>query len=273
MSLSLATWAQLYLYPLLVTLLIWGGLTVGLIWLNQRGPRAGRIALLLLLPLLLLAHQQLWLTRDDVSMYGSYMAFVAGMWIWAWHELAFYCGMLSGIWRTDCPPGLSRWQRFRYALSTHVYHELAVVLEVGLLLWLHHGATNLIGPATFLALWALQHSAKLNVFLGVRNLKVSVLPAHVRYLGSFWTPRAYNRFFFVSTLLFALLAAALWARASTLAPAEQAIGMTLLATVMTLGVLEHLLMVVPAISPQPAPRAAMSQLSSRADPHQMNGDN
>ncbi len=247
-------WAQLYLYPLLVTLVVWGGLTVGLIWLNQRGARTGRWSLLLLLPLLFVAHQQLDEVRHSLSAWDCYRAFLAGMFIWAWHELAFYCGALSGTWRVACPPNLSPWQRFRSALRTHVYHELAVLVEICLLAWLHQGALNQMGLLTFCALWALQHSAKLNVFLGVRNLKVSVLPAHVRYLGSFWTPRAVNPFFFVSTAVFSVLAALLWIQASAQAPHESAIGTTLLATVLTLGVLEHWLMVFPAIgSEEPVP--------------------
>jgi putative photosynthetic complex assembly protein 2 len=252
MTLSLAAWAQLYLYPLLVTLAVWGGLTMGLIWLNQRGARAGRWALLLFLPLLLLAHQQLWDVRHDLSALACYRAFLAGMAIWAWHELAFYCGVLSGPWRVACPPGLSPWKRFGYALGTHVYHEAAVVIEFALLWHLHTGATNTIGAATFVALWALQHSAKLNVFLGVRNLKLSVFPEHIRYLGSFWAHRPHNPFFFVSMLGFGLLAAALWMQASALAPAESTVGLSLLATVLTLGVLEHWLLILPLAATQPA---------------------
>jgi putative photosynthetic complex assembly protein 2 len=247
MTLSLATWAQIYLYPLLVTLSIWGGLTLGLIWLNQRGVRAGRWALLLMIPVLFLVHQQLWVVHDDTSTWGFYRAFMAGMFIWTWHELAFYSGVLSGPWRVNCPPNLSNRWRFVYALNTHTYHEIAVLVDLGLLLWLHYDAANLVGPLTFALLWMLQHSAKLNVFLGVRNLKVSVLPEHVRYLSSFWAPRNHNPFFYVSVLVFSLLAAALWVRASFQAPDSTAIGTTLLATVITLGVLEHWLMVFPAI--------------------------
>jgi putative photosynthetic complex assembly protein 2 len=251
MTLSLATWAQLYLYPLLVTLVIWGGLTLGLIWLNQCGARAGRIALLVTVPVLVLVHMQLWQVHNDLSMWGCYRAFLGGMFIWAWHELAFYSGVLSGPWRVDCPPNLTPWQRFGYALRTHIYHEGAVLIEVLLLWWLHRDALNLVGPLTFLALWALQHSAKLNVFLGVRNLKVSVLPEHVRYLASFWMPRTHNPFFFISVTFFTILAAVLWVQASQLAPASATVGTSLLATVLTLGVLEHWLMVFPAIEPEP----------------------
>jgi putative photosynthetic complex assembly protein 2 len=268
MALSLDAWTHLYLYPLLVTLVVWGGLTMGLIWLNQHGARAGRLALLLLLPLLLLAHQQLWAVHDEITALAHYRAFLAGMFIWAWHELAFYCGVLSGPWRVDCPPGLSSWGRFGYALCTHAHHEIAVCVDIALLLLLHHDAANLTGLLTFGSLWALQHSAKLNVFLGVRNLKLSVFPGHIRYLGTFWAQRPYNPFFFISMAFFGVLAVLLWLRVSALAPHDSAVGMALLATMMTLGVLEHMLLVLPtSVSTQPVQQPVVNQSSAHTEPH------
>jgi putative photosynthetic complex assembly protein 2 len=259
MTLTLVTWAELYLYPILVTLALWGGLTVGVVWLNRHGKMAGRWALLLLLPALALAHQQLWAMRDDVSIWGCYGAFTAGMFIWAWHELAFYCGILTGPWRAPCPPHLSGWQRFGYALRTHIYHEIAVVIEVGLLWWLHHDATNPVGYLTFGFLWALQHSAKLNVLLGIRNLQVSLFPEHLRYLGSFWQQRSHNPFFFASVTVTSLLAIGFWIYAGMLAPAESAVGMTLLASLMTLGAIEHWILVMPGMNWGEQPEAVLNK--------------
>lgn len=245
MPLSLTQWAQLYLFPLLVALALWGGLTLALVWLNRRGRTPGRWALLLLLPALALAHLQLWDVRHDPGIWGCYRAFIAGLAIWAWHELAFYSGILTGPWRAPCPPGLSDRQRFGYALGTHLYHEGAVLIEAGLLWWLHHDATNMIGPLTFALSWGLQHSAKLNVLLGVRSLEVSLFPDHLRYLASFWAQRAHTPFFFVSVLIASGIAVVLWLQATMLAPAGSAVGMTLLATLATLGVFEHWLLVLP----------------------------
>lgn len=245
MSLPPSLWAQLYLYPLLVTLVLWGGLTLGLLWLNQRGPRAGRLVLLLLLPVLGLAHWQLWTGRNDLSAWGCYSAFLMGMFIWTWHELAFYCGVLTGPWRDPCPMHSTGWRRFGYAIGTHLYHEAAVVVELGLLWWLHQDSVNLVGPLTFWLLWLLQHSAKFNVFLGVRTLQVSLFPQHLRYLGSFWYQRTHNPFFPASVCTGSLLALVFWLRAGEFAPQSSAIGMALLASVLTLGVLEHWLLMWP----------------------------
>lgn len=242
---SLSIWAQLYLYPSLVTLALWGGLTMGLVWVNNRGARFGRLVLLVLLPLLLLTHQQLWQVRLDTSIWGCYLSFLGGMLIWTWHELAFYSGVLTGPWRRACPPALSGWQRFRYALGTHIYHEIAVVLEIGWLWWLHQDASNLIGPLTFVSMWALQHSAKLNVLLGVPNLQVSLFPQHLRYLATFWNRRSHTPLFLASIFFSSALALLLWIQAAMLAPHPYTVGITLLAAMMTLGVLEHWLLVLP----------------------------
>jgi len=243
---ELMLWAQLYLYPLLGTLGLWGLLTGGLLWLNRQGAPVARLALLLSMGGLALAHQRLWVSRHDLSIWGCYEAFAASMGIWTWHELAFYSGLFTGPWLANCPPTARGWQRFVYALLTHLYHEIAVFIDL-LLLWrLTQDATNHIGLITFSLLWALQHSAKLNVFFGVRNLQVSLLPNHLRYLGSFWAQRPANAFFLPAIIIPALLSFWFWQQASILNLNEGAIGMALLASLTTFGVFEHLLLVVPA---------------------------
>ena len=47
------------------------------------------------------------------------------------------------------------------------------------------GGANQVGTWTFLVLWVMRLSAKLNVFLGVPNLTEEFLPEHLRYLKSF----------------------------------------------------------------------------------------
>ena len=256
------TLAQLYVYPMLAVLVLWSLLTVGLLWLNRRGPRPGRIALVILTSVLVFAHHELWTVRDDLSLWGCYRAFAAGMLIWAWHELAFYSGVLTGPWRAPCPPDVRGWRRFHFALSTHVYHELAVGVEVVALWWIHRDASNVFDPLTFVLLWALLHSAKLNVFLGVRSLTVDWLPAHMRYLGSFWRRRHSNPLFLSSVLAISLLAVWLWVCASTLNPYDSAIGFSLLAVMATLGALEHWMLMLPLKRPAtatPRPASAIGQ--------------
>jgi putative photosynthetic complex assembly protein 2 len=257
-------WVQLYLFAPFTTILLWGGLTIGLLRLNRRGPRGGKIALALSLPLLLLAHQQLWESRADLSIIGSYRAFGAGLLIWCWHELAFYSGLLTGPWRQPCPPDARGWRRLWYALGTHIYHEIAVAIELVLICTLlsRAGATNWIGPLVIGLSWALQHSAKLNVLLGVRYLQIELFPPHLAFLGSFWAKRAGNRFLLPSLLFTSGLAIWLWAQAATLGLAAGAIGAAMLATLTSLGVLEQLLLMLPA----PAQAASAARPTNATSP-------
>ncbi|NNJ09232.1 DUF3623 family protein [Chloroflexales bacterium ZM16-3] len=239
-------WAQTYLYPPLMVVAIWVSLTAGVLVLNRRGPQAARLALLLSLPLLGLAHWQIGLTRHDLSALGAYRAFAAGMLIWAWHEMAFYSGLISGPWRQACPPHAHGVVRFGYALGTHLYHELACIAELALMLHVLGDATNWVGMLVFCLSWALQHSAKLNVLLGVPTLQVDLFPPHLRYLGSFWARRPASGFFLPSVSVSTLLAGLLWLTAGSLAPAPVAVRLALLASVVTLGALEHWLLLLPA---------------------------
>ncbi len=247
MTTDFIPWAHLYLLPPLITIALWVGLTVGLLRLNRAGAVPAQIVLLLTLPLVVFIHHELSAIRHDLSVWGSYRAFISGMLIWAWHELAFYSGVLAGPWRSECPVGCSGSRRFGYAMGTHLYHELAVVGELLLLMGLHADATNFIAPLTFGLFWLLQHSAKLNVFLGTRHLDVDLLPDHLRYLGSFWRKRRGNPFMPVALVAMSLLVWFLWSQANTLPHAGGTIGAMLLAALVLLGLLEHLLLLLPPL--------------------------
>lgn len=246
------TWTQLYLYPLFTIVSLWGVLTLGVLWLNRQHRHTSRVVLAVLLVVLALAHEQMWEVRNDVTVWGYYRAFIASMLIWTWHELAFYSGVLTGPWRTVCPPDARGWRRLGYALATHLYHILAIGVDVLVLVLLHQGAANQVGLWAFVLFWLLQLSAKLNVLLGVRNLQTSFFPDHMRYLASFWTERGSNPLFWPILLCISLLAIVFWVQAATLAPSSAAIGKSLLAGLMTLGVAEHMILVLPVSGQQEA---------------------
>ena len=52
------------------------------------------------------------------------------------------------------------------------------------------GGANQVGTWTFLLLWWMHQSARLNVFLGVRNLNEEFLPDHLSFLRSFLNQRS-----------------------------------------------------------------------------------
>lgn len=242
----LPAWPDVLLYPLLAAMLLWVGLTVIVGSLNRRSPWPGRVALVAVLPLLAMAHHELWVVAHDASIAGAYRAFVAGTFIWAWHELAFYSGVLTGPWRKPCPPEARGVKRFGYALGTHLYHELAVLAEVVLMLWLLGGGTNTLGLLVFALSWAMQHSAKLNVLLGVPRLNVELFPQHLRYLGSYWTPRVPSGFFIPSVSIATMLAIMLWLATWAHRLDPSGVRLALLASLVTLGAIEHWMLALPA---------------------------
>jgi hypothetical protein len=105
--------------------------------------------------------------------------------------------------------------------------------------------SNQVGAATFLVLWIMRLSAKLNLFLGVPFLNDDLLPEPLGHLKSYFSCRPMNAVFplavSASTILTTLLAVgALGARTEFGATA-----FLLLATLTALAVLEHWFMVVP----------------------------
>lgn len=241
----LPAWPHIYLYPSLAALALWAGLTALVAGLNRRGPGPGRIALLASLPLLALAHHELWATAGGGGVGDAYRAFIAGTLIWAWHELGFYSGLLAGPWRRPCPQWARGVVRFGYALGTHLLHELAVLVEVCLMLWLLQGGQNLVGPLVFALSWAMQHSAKLNVLLGVPSLNVELFPPHLRYLGSYWRQRPVGGFFIPSVSVTTLLAAMLWMAAHAHRFEPAGVRLALLAALVSLGAVEHWMLALP----------------------------
>ncbi|WP_295447868.1 DUF3623 family protein, partial [uncultured Thiodictyon sp.] len=99
---------------------------------------------------------------------------------------------------------------------------------------------------TFMVLWWMHQSAKLNVFFGVRNINEEYLPEHLAFLARFFSKKSMNPFFPVSVSISTLITGLLVQRAFAAdATAFEATGYTFLATLMALAVLEHWLLVMP----------------------------
>jgi putative photosynthetic complex assembly protein 2 len=95
-------------------------------------------------------------------------------------------------------------------------------------------------------LWGMRVSAKLNLFLGVRNVSERFLPPHLRYLGSFFRQRPMNSLLPVSVTVGLILSVILVQRAADFGANEfQATATTFLAAMMVLGVVEHWALVIP----------------------------
>lgn len=166
---------------------------------------------------------------------GPYQAFTCGVMAWAWHEMSFFMGFVTGP-RRAAGPQVAGWQRFWHASQTCLYHEAAIAITAATL-WLISPPATHVALQTFLVLWIMRLSAKLNLFLGVRNLNEQLLPARLRYLGAYLRHRRMNWLLPFSVAGGLLAAAAFAIRGGT--------GNILVATLLALAVLEHVVMVVP----------------------------
>jgi putative photosynthetic complex assembly protein 2 len=177
---------------------------------------------------------------------GAYLAFTCGLLVWGWHEVSFLMGFITGGRRPPCPEGCGGWRHFWHATHTILHHELAILATALLVAALSWSGANQTGMWTFMLLWWLRLSAKLNVFLGVSNLSEDLLPDHLQYLKRFFAKKPINLLFPVS-VTGATIAAALLAEAAVDAPAGafQGPGLTLLATLLALAILEHWFLVLP----------------------------
>lgn len=182
----------------------------------------------------------------DPSPAGAYLAFTCALLVWGWVEMSFLTGWLTGPRKTPCEHGAEGWPRFLAALGAILWHELAILAAAALVFVLTWGGPNQIGAGTFCVLAVMRLSAKLNVFLGVRNLAESFLPDHLSHLQSFFRRRRCNALFPFSVAGSTIACAVLFGEATAPdADSFQAIGYTLLGTLMALAVLEHWFMVLP----------------------------
>ena len=236
----------LYLLPILFTLFFWWFSTGVILYLDGLPVRTFRWSFLAASVLLAAALYGLSATRNDTSVGGAYLAFTCGLLAWAWQEVSFLLGFVTGPRQSASPAGCSPWTHFVCAIQAILYHELALALTAFAVVALTWKAPNQVGTWTFLLLWCMRQSAKLNLFFGVRNLNENFLPEHLRYLQSYFTKRRMNLLFPVSVTAASLFAALLWhgALADDVA-AFEATGLTFAGTLLSLAILEHWFMVLP----------------------------
>lgn len=183
---------------------------------------------------------------ENTTISGAYLAFAAGVGVWAWHELAFISGWLTGPRRSWCPPDARGWPRFRMAAQTLIHHEIALAATLAALVWASWDAPNRTAVAAFAVLWVMRLSAKLNLFLGVPNLAAGALPANLAHMSSYFRRGPVNMLFPASVGLATAGAGAI-ATIGVLVGVEtaQGVAMMLVATLLALAALEHWFMVLP----------------------------
>jgi len=176
---------------------------------------------------------------------GAWLGFIAALGLWSWIETSFLTGWITGPRKTIRPGGASGWRHALDAIAAILWHELAIIVVVGIVALSTATAENRFALYTLLLLWVMRSSAKLNLFLGVRNLGEVFLPKHLAHLVGYLRQRTMNLLFPFSIALASVLAWQLGARALVADTPFESVGYSLLAMLAALALLEHWLMVLP----------------------------
>jgi putative photosynthetic complex assembly protein 2 len=184
-------------------------------------------------------------SADDATVRGAYVGFTCGVLLWGWHEMSFFMGFVTGP-RRSAGPLATGWRHFWQACETCLYHEAAIALTAVLVAALTIGRPNQVGAWTFFALWAMRLSAKLNVFLGVRNLNEQFVPPRLSYVKAYLTRRRMNALLPFS-IIGGTIAAVPFGIVATQpdTSAFESIGHGFVAVLLLLAVIEHAFMVIP----------------------------
>jgi putative photosynthetic complex assembly protein 2 len=233
--------------PVVIALLVWWFSTGAVLWLG-RLPRATHgLSLSAGAFLAVMALVGLIRSAQGQSAASAYCGFVTAVLVWAWYELGFLTGLVTGSRRTGCLPG-SGWRvRMKGAILAIWHHELALVATLLVIAWASWGAPTPTGLWTFAMLWVMRLSSKLNLFWGVRNTNEHWLPEHLTYMGSYFRRAQLNPLFPVTVSLATVAIGWLGVMAVEAAPHSEALAThyALLTALLCLAVLEHWLLVLP----------------------------
>lgn len=235
-----------YVLAALFVVFVWWSSTCAILYLDRRPRHTYPQSFWTTTAIASSALAVLFATRADATPFGAYVAFVCAIVVWGWHEMSFLMGFVTGPRKEQCPAEASGWLRFRYATATLIYHELGLTVTAVAIAAIVWGQPNPIGAWTFAVLWALRLSAKLNIFLGVRNIGAELMPAHLHYLKSYFGRPSFNPLMPISLVLSTGSAILLNLHAlSDDATAFQLTGTTLVSTILALGIIEHLILALP----------------------------
>ena len=231
--------------PVLFAIFIWWFSTGVVLLLNGMPRTTFRWSVMISSLLALTALYGLTYTANSLSVVNAYCAFTCALLVWGWHELTFLTGWLTGPRQQACTAA-SGWPRFTQAVAAILWHELGILLSGILLVAILWDAPNQGGLWTFIVLWVMRTSAKLNLFFGVRNLSEEFLPAHLTYMGSYFRRRPMNAFLPVSIVLSTLALVFIGLRAMNAdATSADVVGLILVGTMLGMAILEHFLLVLP----------------------------
>lgn len=186
------------------------------------------------------------LSAREATPWGAFAACASAIGVWGWNEMLFLTGAVTGPNRLPAPAGLKGLERFKAAAASVIHHEIVILASSFAVAALTLPGPNRVGLWTFAVLWAMRLSAKLNIFVGVPNPGEGFLPPHLAYLAGHFR-KAPVGLFFAATVCTAALALVLIVQFGTSEGATpfEIVGVTLIATLLALAVIEHGFLAVP----------------------------
>jgi putative photosynthetic complex assembly protein 2 len=235
-----------YLGPPIFAAFVWWFSTGAVLLLVGSVGRSGLLRAVCAGGMMTVALCGLSVTAHDSSIGAAYMAFSCTIFLWGAQEIAFLSGWLTGPRAEPCPPDAKGYVRFVYAIQAILYHELGLIACGAVALWVTLGAENQVGLWTYVALWVLRQSAKINLFLGVPVTNDELMPEPVQFLKTYFARSPVSAFFPISVTLATAVLVVMIQRIVEVAdtPFEVA-GLTLVSTLFALGVVEHWFMLLP----------------------------
>jgi putative photosynthetic complex assembly protein 2 len=234
--------------PLLYAIFLWWFTTGVIVAISRRAQGTRRVSFFIGSVLMVPALIALILGARNPGPYYVYITFTCGVLIWGWLVAGYYFDIITGppVHNNALQQPQDIQTRFRLALRGSLYHELLIVTAALILTGLTWSQPNRWGLWIFLVLWIMHTSAKLSIFLGVRNFRIDFLPIHLRYAQGLLGQGQTNRLLPVSVCLAVSVALTLLYQAiRPVGEAGDAVGSMLVATMLILGIIEHVLLVLP----------------------------
>lgn len=240
-------------------LLVWWFTTGIILFLDGLPPRSFRWSMSVATVVMAVAAFVLRSSSAEASVSGAYTAFSCAILVWGWLEMSFLMGFITGPRRHSCGERCSGWLHFLHATQAIIYNEIATLAVAVAVLAATWQAPNRVALWTYLVLWAMRLSAKLNLFLGVPNVGEQFLPAHLQYLKSFFKKRSMNYLFPISVSASTIVLTVLALQYVGTDDPFKSVGLALTMSLLALAVLEHWFMVLPL------PSEKMWQWALRSD--------
>jgi putative photosynthetic complex assembly protein 2 len=233
------------LAPLAFAALAWWVSTGIVLWLSRRPASTFPVTLAASGLAACAALAALFILRDATAPSAAYGAFAAAIVVWGFIELTFLTGWIVGP-ATATPLARSGWKLFAAGARALLHHEIVLIAGAVLVLGLSWSDPNPVGAWTYLLLWGMRTSAKLNLFLGVPNPGAELLPPQLEGLKPFLRRRAMNALLPVSIAAGCVVVALLVRAALEPAvPDSRATGLLLVGALAALAVLEHAMLLLP----------------------------